>query len=128
MPARSASCAASTISLQIAGHRSGTRVNVRPPSAFMEKTPSLSRLGPRIGWRGVAVMIAVPMLTESVHRMRRSIRGRFLGRRAGEPVRIEHGQRDSVDQCPGIAGLRGREDVGADAFLDDAAGLHDDDA
>jgi len=32
----------STISLQIAGQRSGTFVSVNPPSEFIEKTPSLN--------------------------------------------------------------------------------------
>ena len=50
MPARSAICATSTTSFQRAGQRSGTRVSVRPPSALAEKTPSLKRFGPCIGW------------------------------------------------------------------------------
>ena len=49
IPARSASCDTSTISLQIAGQRSGTLVRVRPPSEFIEKTPSLNLFGPCIG-------------------------------------------------------------------------------
>src|ERR1044072_55123 len=49
-PARSASCDTSTISLQIAGQRSGTLVRVSPPSEFIEKTPSLNLFGPCIGW------------------------------------------------------------------------------
>src|ERR1700730_18483758 len=49
MPARSAICATSTISLQRAGQRSGTRVSARPPSELAENTPSLNLFGPRIG-------------------------------------------------------------------------------
>src|SRR5262249_39795975 len=49
MPARSAICATSTISLQRAGQRSGTRVSARPPSELAEETPSLNLFGPRIG-------------------------------------------------------------------------------
>ena len=50
MPASSAICATRTTSSHNAGQRSGTRVKVRPPSALAEKTPSLNRFGPYIGW------------------------------------------------------------------------------
>src|SRR3984893_9576421 len=49
MPARSAICATSTISLQCAGQRSGTRVSASPPSELAENTPSLNLLAPCIG-------------------------------------------------------------------------------
>src|ERR1700731_1086200 len=60
MPARSAICATSTISLQRAGQRSGTRVSARPPSELAENTPSLNLFGPCIGC-GTPAIHALPV-------------------------------------------------------------------
>ena len=50
-PPSSAIFAAATLSGQVAFQRSGTVVSARPPSALVEKTPSLKRLGPEKGMR-----------------------------------------------------------------------------
>src|SRR3954453_3043226 len=50
MPARSAMPTALRLSSQLARHRSGTVVIANPPSALLEKTPSLKRFGPFKGW------------------------------------------------------------------------------
>ncbi len=49
-PARSAMRALAAMPSQVAGHRSGTLVSARPPSALVENRPSLKRFGPCIGW------------------------------------------------------------------------------
>ena len=48
-PPSSAIFAAATLSGQVAFQRSGTVVSASPPSALVEKTPSLKRFGPRRG-------------------------------------------------------------------------------
>src|SRR4051795_146089 len=48
-PPSSAILAAATLSGQVAFQRSGTVVRASPPSALVEKTPSLNFCGPRSG-------------------------------------------------------------------------------
>src|SRR3954469_9823969 len=59
---------------------------------------------------------------------RRRERRRRRARDAGEPVDARSAQaRDRVEQAPGVRVLRIAEDGPPRAFLDDAAGVHDDD-
>src|SRR5262249_38211368 len=52
MPARSAIRHMAAMSSQLAGHRSGARLMVRPPSQLALNTPSLKALEPRMGLVG----------------------------------------------------------------------------
>src|SRR5262245_12396798 len=74
MPARSAIRHIAAMSSQLAAHRSGARLMVRPPSQVALNTPSLNLFGPRIG-----LVVRVSVMACSFHL---SDRGRDATRRA----------------------------------------------